>query len=208
VRETPIGATLVTRYEAVDQSACGSAFLEPLGYRDADDPSGPPRFDPGWARLTSTDRNWILFPTGEAHYAHPELITKLFNACAVRVITPTHEASSTSCLEPALDARFDGSDRRPAYSVPEDRQSAELQRIPEGDSDHGKSRAAAAIAARRRDPQSDRRKARSTRTEKAIASGGYIRELCAATGKQTGDSLARRAARGRIRRRWYEHARR
>src|SRR5882672_1749283 len=101
VLRTPIGATLVTRYEPVDRVLRSSAFRTPRGYRDADDPSGPPRFDPDGA-LTLHRRHWILFQTGDAHTRIRKLITKVFTPRAVRVLTPRIEAIVDELLEPAL----------------------------------------------------------------------------------------------------------
>src|SRR5947208_12279263 len=75
VVRTPIGATLVTRYEPVDRVLRSSAFRTPRGYRDAEDPAGPPRFDPAGA-LSLHRRHWILFQSGEAHARLRKLITK------------------------------------------------------------------------------------------------------------------------------------
>ncbi len=43
-----------------------SAVRTPRGYRDANDPAGPPLFDPNGA-LTLHRRNWVLVQSGEAH---------------------------------------------------------------------------------------------------------------------------------------------
>ena len=49
VLKTPFGGWMVTRYEPSIASLRSPAFRTPRGYRDADDPAGPPRFDPATA---------------------------------------------------------------------------------------------------------------------------------------------------------------
>jgi cytochrome P450 len=99
---TPLGSILVTRYQPVDRVLRSSAFRSPRGYRDADDPAGPRRFDPAGA-LTLHRRHWILFQSGETHARLRRLITKVFTPRAVRELAPRIEAIVDALLAPALE---------------------------------------------------------------------------------------------------------
>jgi cytochrome P450 len=59
VVRTPFGPHLITRYDPVDKVLRSSAFRTPRGFRDADDPAGPPLFDPA-GKLSLHRRNWLL----------------------------------------------------------------------------------------------------------------------------------------------------
>src|SRR6266516_2291197 len=66
VIRTPFGLLTVTRYQPVDRILRSSAFRTPRGYRDANDPAGPPLFDPT-GPLSLHRRHWLLFQSGDAH---------------------------------------------------------------------------------------------------------------------------------------------
>jgi cytochrome P450 len=184
VVRTPIGATLVTRYEPLDRVLRSSAFRTPRGYRDADDPAGPPRFDPAGA-LSLHRRHWILFQTGEAHTRLRKLITKAFTPRAVRVLAPRIEAIVDELLAPALESGSMEVIADLAYPLPAT-VICELLGIPERDRDLNR-RAAAAIA-----PTLD-----PVVGDEAIAAAesamrewdGYIRGLMAERRRRPGDAL-------------------
>src|SRR5712691_10253765 len=87
VFQTPFGGWMVTRYDAVDRVLRSSAFRTPRGYRDANDPAGPPRFDAATA-LGLHRRHWIIFQSGDAHTRLRKLIMKVFTPRAVRALAP------------------------------------------------------------------------------------------------------------------------
>ncbi len=99
---TPLGSVIVTRYEPVDRVLRSSGYRSPRGYRDADDPAGPPRFDPSGA-LTRHRRHQILFQSGETHARLRRLITKVFTPRAVREMAPRVEAIVDRLLAPVLE---------------------------------------------------------------------------------------------------------
>src|SRR3954466_14530080 len=100
--KTPMGTWMVTRYEQVDRVLRSSAFRTPRGYRDADDPAGPPRFDPS-TTLALHRRHWVIFQSGEAHARLRKLIMKVFTPRAVRALAPRIEALVDELLAPALE---------------------------------------------------------------------------------------------------------
>jgi cytochrome P450 len=102
VVKSPFGPHMVTRYETVDRVLRSSAFRTPRGYRDADDPAGPPLFDPAGA-LSLHRRHWLLFQSGEAHTRLRKLIMHVFTPRAIRAITPRIEALVDELLVPALE---------------------------------------------------------------------------------------------------------
>jgi cytochrome P450 len=101
VVRTPIGSTLVTRYEEVDHVLKSPLFRTPRGYRDPDDPAGPARFDPNGA-VSRHRRLWLLFQTGEPHGRLRRLITKVFTPRAVSALAPRIERLVDALLDPAL----------------------------------------------------------------------------------------------------------
>ncbi len=100
--KTPMGTWMITRYEQVDRVLRSAAFRTPRGYRDANDPAGPSRFDPS-TELALHRRLWILFQSGDAHTRLRKLIMKVFTPRAVRALAPRIEALVTQLLAPALD---------------------------------------------------------------------------------------------------------
>jgi cytochrome P450 len=102
VIRTPFGSLMVTRYELVDRVLRSSAFRTPRGYRDANDPAGPPRFDPA-GPLSLHRRHWLLFQSGDAHVRLRKLVTKVFTPRAVRALVPRIEGLVDALLAPALE---------------------------------------------------------------------------------------------------------
>ena len=102
VIKSPFGIYLVTRHELVERSLRSAAFRTPRGYRDANDPAGPPRFDPAGA-LTLHRRNWLLFAQGDQHTRLRKLIMKVFTPRAVRALAPRIEGLVDALLAPALE---------------------------------------------------------------------------------------------------------
>src|SRR6185503_19751788 len=101
VIKTPIGMSMITRYEQVDRVLRSSAFRTPRGYRDENDPAGPPRMDRNSA-LALHRRLWIIFQSGEAHTRLRKLIMKVFTPRAVRTLSPGIESLVGELLEPVL----------------------------------------------------------------------------------------------------------
>jgi cytochrome P450 len=104
VLKSPMGGWIVTRYEHVDRVLRSAAFRTPRGYRDANDPAGPPIFDPA-GLVTLHRRNWLLFQSGEAHTRLRKLIMKVFTPRAIRALAPRVEA----LVGELLDGRTSGS---------------------------------------------------------------------------------------------------
>jgi cytochrome P450 len=101
VVRTPFGPYLLTRYDVVDRVLRSSAFRTPRGYRDANDPAGPPLFDPN-GKLSLHRRLWVLFQSGDAHTRLRKLIMHVFTPRAIRAITPRIEAVVDELLAPVL----------------------------------------------------------------------------------------------------------
>ena len=102
VVRTPFGPHLITRYDPVDRVLRSPAFRTPRGYREANDPAGPPLFDPA-GKLSLHRRNWVLFQSGDAHTRLRKLIMNVFTPRAIRAITPRIEALVDELLVPALE---------------------------------------------------------------------------------------------------------
>jgi cytochrome P450 len=99
VVRSPFGPHVITRYETVDKVLRSSAFRTPRGYRDADDPAGPPMFDPN-GKLSLHRRNWLLFQSGDAHTRLRKLIMNVFTPRAIRSLTPRIDALVDELLAP------------------------------------------------------------------------------------------------------------
>jgi cytochrome P450 len=184
VARTPFGSHIVTRYELVDRVLRSSQFRTPRGYRDPDDPAGPPRFDPDGA-LTRHRRHWILFQTGEAHTRLRRLITKVFTPRAVRLLAPRVEAIVDALLAPVLERGSMELIADLAYPLPAT-VICELLGIPE--SDRELNRAWAAAAAATLDPiLTD---AQLGAAERAMTEwDGYIRAFLAERRARPGEAL-------------------
>jgi cytochrome P450 len=102
VLKSPFGGWMVTRYDAVDRVLRSNAFRTPRGFRPANDPAGPPRFDPEGS-MTLHRRHWLLFQSGETHTRLRKLIMKVFTPRAVRSLAPRIEALAGELLQPALE---------------------------------------------------------------------------------------------------------
>jgi cytochrome P450 len=102
VVRSPFGPHVVTRYDTVDKVLRSSAFRTPRGYRDADDPAGPPLFDPA-GKLSLHRRNWLLFQSGDAHTRLRKLIMNVFTPRAIRAMTPRIEALVDELVAPIVE---------------------------------------------------------------------------------------------------------
>src|SRR3954471_9057607 len=102
VLRTPFGGWMVTRYETADRVLRNSAFRTPRGFRDRNDPAGPPRCDPD-GMLTLHRRHWLLFQSGDAHTRLRKLIMKVFTPRAVRSLAPRIERLVAELLVPVLE---------------------------------------------------------------------------------------------------------
>src|SRR5690349_8999881 len=99
VLKVPFGGWMITRYETVDRVLRSTAFRTPRGYRDANDPAGPPRFDIT-SKLGLHRRHWLLFQSGDAHTRVRKLIMKVFTPRAVRALAPRIEALVEELVAP------------------------------------------------------------------------------------------------------------
>lgn len=101
VLKTPFGGWMVTRYEPVDRVLRSTAFRTPRGFREADDPAGPPRL-PIDGFLTRHRRYWLLFQSGEAHARLRKLIMKVFTPRAIRALAPRIEGLVSELIAPMV----------------------------------------------------------------------------------------------------------
>lgn len=144
VFRSPFGAWMVTRYELVDRVLRSSKFRTPRGYREANDPAGPPRIDPD-GLLSLHRRHWLLFTSGELHTRLRKLIMKVFTTRAVRALEPRIEALATELLRPALESGSMEVIADLAYPLPAT-VICELLGIPAEDRDRNRRWAAATAA--------------------------------------------------------------
>ena len=100
VVKAPWGMNMITRYEVVDRVLRSPAFRTPRGFRDANDPSGPPTDHTTAYALHR--RLWLLFQSGDAHTRLRKLIIKVFTPRAVRALAPRIETLVGELLAPAL----------------------------------------------------------------------------------------------------------
>lgn len=183
VLKTPFGGWMVTRYEAVDRVLRSSAFRTPRGYRDANDPAGPPRFAPD-GRLTLHRRNWVLFQSGDAHTRLRKLIMKVFTPRAVRALTPRIERLAAELVKPERGAMEVISEL--AYPLPAT-VICELLGIPAEDRDRNRTWAAATAISVDMQLATDKQ---LQEAEVAMTEwDAYIRELLAKRRKQPGEAL-------------------
>lgn len=184
VIKVPFGGWMVTRYEAVDRVLRSSAFRTPRGYRDADDPAGPPRFAPG-GKLSLHRRLWLLFQSGDSHARLRKLIMKVFTPRAVRTLAPSIEALVGELLAPALERGAMEVIQDIAYPLPAT-VICELLGMPAADRDLNR-KWAAAVAATIDPVCSD---AQVAAAEAAMPEwDAYLRELFAARRRNPGDAL-------------------
>lgn len=184
VFRTPMGNWMITRYELVDRVLRSSAFRTPRGYRDKNDPAGPPLFDPdGLATLHR--KNWLLFQSGEAHTRLRKLIMKVFTPRAVRTLAPRIEALVDELLAPARDARELEVVSALAYPLPAT-VICELLGMPAADRE--RNRAWAAVVAATIDPMAT--EAQRTASEHAMREwDAYLRALLADKRARPGSGL-------------------
>jgi cytochrome P450 len=184
VLEVPFGGWMVTRYEPVDRVLRSPAFRTPRGYREANDPAGPPRFAPT-GKLSLHRRLWLLFQSGDSHTRLRKLIMKVFTPRAVRALEPRIEALVGELLAPALDRGAMEVIKDLAYPLPAT-VICELLGVPAADRDLNRAWAAAVAATI--DPVCSA--AQIAAAEAAMLEWDpYIRELLAARRKNPGDAL-------------------
>ena len=184
ILRTPFGGWMVTRYETVDRMLRSSGFRTPRGYRDANDPAGPPRFDATTA-LGLHRRHWLIFQSGEAHTRLRTLIMKVFTPRAVRALAPRIERLVDELLAPALERGSFEVIGDFAYPLPAT-VICELLGIPAADRD--RNRAWGAIAAQTIDPMCTLEQIKAA--EIAMAEwDAYIRALLAERRRKPGDAL-------------------
>ena len=185
VIKTPFGGWMVTRYETVDKVLRSSAFRTPRGFRDRNDPAGPPRCDPD-GFLTLHRRYWLLFQSGEAHTRLRKLIMKVFTPRAVRSLAPRIQGLVQELLVPVLERGSmevigDLSYPLPATVI------CELLGIPPEDRDRNRVWAAVTV------PTIDMQTCTDAQLEKAEVGmrewDAYIRELLDKKRKQPGTAL-------------------
>lgn len=185
VVKTPFGAHVVTRYDTVDRVLRSQAFRTPRGFRDANDPAGPPLFDPA-GKLSLHRRHWLLFQSADAHTRLRKLIMNVFTPRAIRAITPRIEALVDELLAPILERGSAEIIHDLAFPLPAT-VICELLGIPPQDRDRNRewtNRIAATIDPMLTTPAS------IAAAEVAMTEwDAYIRELLAAKRKTPGDSL-------------------
>ena len=181
---TPFGGWMVTRYDTVDRVLRSSAFRTPRGYRDANDPAGPPRFDPT-TELSLHRRHWVIFQSGDAHTRLRKLIMKVFTPRAVRALAPRIEALVDDLLAPALERGSMEVISDLAYPLPAT-VICELLGIPAADREQN--RAWAAVTAQTIDPTCTDVQIKAS-TEAMREWDAYIRALLAERRRHPGDAL-------------------
>ncbi len=181
---TPFGSVMITRYEPVDRVLRSNAFRTPRGYRDKNDPAGPPRFDPE-GPLTRHRRLWLLFQSGDAHGRLRKLITKAFTPKAIRALAPRIERLVDELLAPALERGSMNVIGDLAYPLPAT-VICELLGVPSGDRDMN--RRLAAAAAPTLDPICSDEQIKAAESNMAEWDT-YMRALLAERRKQPGDAL-------------------
>jgi cytochrome P450 len=184
VIKTPLGTYMVTRYEQVDRVLRSQAFRTPRGYRDENDPAGPPRMDRSSA-LAVHRRHWLLFQSGDAHTRLRKLIMKVFTPRAVRALAPRVEALVVELIEPILARGSAEVIADLAYPLPAT-VICELLGVPAADRD--RNREWGAVVAATIDPLCS-----DAQLQKAVEVmrdwDRYIRDLLAERRKQPGDAL-------------------
>ncbi len=185
VLKSPFGGWLLTRYDAIDRVLRSPAFRTPRGFREANDPGGPPRMAVD-GKLTLHRRHWLLFQSGEAHSRLRKLIMKVFTPRAVRSLAPRIEGLVADLLKPVVERGSMEVITELAYPLPAT-VICELLGIPEEDRERNRRWAAVTAATVDLQTCSDAQLAVAE-----IAMGewdAYIRELLAARRKQPGTAL-------------------
>jgi cytochrome P450 len=185
VIKTPFGGWMVTRYDTVDKVLRSSAFRTPRGFRERNDPAGPPRCDPD-GLLTLHRRYWLLFQSGEAHTRLRKLIMKVFTPRAVRSLAPRIESLVQELLVPVLERGSMEVIADLSYPLPAT-VICELLGIPPEDRDRNRVWAAITV------PTIDLQTCTDAQLKEAEVAmrewDAYIRELLAAKRKQPGTAL-------------------
>jgi pimeloyl-[acyl-carrier protein] synthase len=184
VVRAPWGPWMVTRYAVVDRVLRSQAFRTPRGYRDENDPGGPPRMDRS-SQLAVHRKLWLLFQSGDSHTRLRKLIMKVFTPRAVRALTPRIEELVNELLSPVLESGAmeviaDFSYPLPATVI------CELLGIPAADRD--RNRAWSAVVARTIDPlvtEAELKQAEAAMREWDV----YIRALLAERRRSPGTAL-------------------
>jgi cytochrome P450 len=185
VVRSPFGPHVVTRYDTVDKVLRSSAFRTPRGYRDANDPAGPPLFDPA-GKLSLHRRNWLLFQSGDAHTRLRKLIMNVFTPRAVRSITPRINALVDELLVPILAQGSAEIISDLAYPLPAT-VICELLGIPAADRD--RNREWTNMLAPTIDPMASTPASIAAAEVAMTAWDSYIRDLLAEKRKRPGDAL-------------------
>ena len=184
VLKMPFGGWMVLRYETVDRVLRSSSFRTPRGYRDANDPAGPSRFDPK-TELALHRRHWVIFQSGDAHTRLRKLIMKVFTPRAVRALTPRVEKLVEELITPALERGSMEVIADLAYPLPAT-VICELLGIPVADRE--RNRAWAATVAATIDPMCTEEQVKAS--EIAMREWDrYIRDLLAERRRKPGDAL-------------------
>ncbi len=182
---TPFGASLIARYDLVDKVLRSPAFRTPRGYREANDPGGPPLFDPA-GKLSLHRRNWVLFQSGEIHTRLRKLMMHVFTPRAIRALTPRIDSLVDELLAPVLERGSLEVIRDLAFPLPAT-VICEMLGIPAADRDLNRAwtdKVAATIDPLRTNPQA------IGEAEPAMADwDAYMRALIADKRKRPGDSL-------------------
>jgi cytochrome P450 len=185
ILRSPFGGWLLMRYEEIDRVLRSSAFRTPRGFREANDPAGPPRMPPD-SKLTLHRRYWLLFQSGEAHTRLRKLIMKVFTPRAVRALAPRIEGLVTDLMKPIVERASMEVITDLAYPLPAT-VICELLGIPEEDRERNRHWAAITAATVDLQTCSD---AQLAKAEIAMIEWDiYIRELLAAKRKQPGTAL-------------------
>ncbi len=124
-------SVILTRYEPVDRAMRSSKLRTPRGWREANDPAGPQRFDPDGV-LTRHRKQWLLFQSGERHARLRKLLAKVFTPRAVRGLAPRIDGLVDQMVGAAVErGRMDVIDDL-AYPLPAT-VICELLGVPEAD---------------------------------------------------------------------------
>jgi cytochrome P450 len=184
VLKTPFGGWMITRYETVDRVLRSAAFRTPRGFRDANDPAGPPRFDPASA-LSLHRRHWLIFQSGDAHTRLRKLIMHVFTPRAVRALGPRIQALVDELLAPALERGSIEIISELAYPLPAT-VICELLGVPAADRE--RNRAWAAVVAQTVDPMCTDAQIKAAELA-MVAWDAYMRALLAERRRRPGDAL-------------------
>jgi cytochrome P450 len=185
VVKSPFGPHLITRYDTADKVLRSSAFRTPRGYRDANDPSGPPMFDPN-GKLSLHRRYWLLFQSGDSHTRLRKLIMHVFTPRAIRSLTPRIESLVDELLVPVFERGSLEVIKDLAYPLPAT-VICELLGIPAADRD--RNREWTNLLAATVDPMMQTPAAIAKAEHAMVEWDTYIRDLLAEKRKRPGEAL-------------------